>query len=220
MQTPETTLDETGLSRRRFLITTGTVVASAAVLAACGNDDDKDEDASASNTDPVPDEANSDADIAKVAASLEVLAVNTYKAGLDAATAGKLGAVPPAVATFAKTAMANHQSALDGWNGVLTSAGASAVSTPPSDLKTKVDEAFAKVTDVTGLAELALLLEQTAADTYLAAVPKLKDKDAITTAGRLQTIDQEHAAVLLFVLGKYPVPDVFQKTTNGYNAKS
>ena len=42
--------------------------------------------------------------VAAVAASLENLAVYAYKAGLSAATAGKLGTVPPAVATFVTTA--------------------------------------------------------------------------------------------------------------------
>lgn len=224
MNTPELTQEKSGMNRRRFLATSGAVAASVAVLAACGSDDkDKSNGATGNdddNKDDKPSGGNSDAEIAMVAASLEVLAVGTYKAALDAATAGKLGAVPPAVATYAKTAMEHHQVALDGWNSVLTSAGATAVSTPPADLKATVDGEFAKVKDVTGVAKLALLLEQTAADTYLAAIPKLTDKAAITAAGRQQTLDQEHAAILLFVLGEYPVPDVFQNTKKGYSASS
>jgi hypothetical protein len=157
-----------------------------------------------------------DAKIAGIAASLEVLAVGTYKAALDAATAGKLGEVPPAVATFVQTAMAHHQAALDAWNGAITKAGGQAVSAPPADLKATVDQAFAGVKDVTGAATLARMLEQTAADTYLAVLPTIQDKDAITLAGALQCVDQEHSAVLNFVLGTYPVPDVFQKTDLAY----
>ena len=41
--------------------------------------------------------------VVALAASLENLAVQTYGAGIAAATAGKLGAVPPAVVTFAQT---------------------------------------------------------------------------------------------------------------------
>ena len=48
-----------------------------------------------------------------LAASLEVLAVNTYGAALDAATSGALGDVPPAVAEFVTTAQAHHQAHLD-----------------------------------------------------------------------------------------------------------
>ena len=204
-----------GMSRRGFLVTTGAVAASAVVLAACGGNDKK--NTSSDTTDTTAADGSNDAAIAMLAAGLEVLAVGTYKAALDAATAGKLGTVPPAVATFVQTAMGHHEKALSTWNGVLTSAGAEAVSTPPADLKATVDAEFAKVTDVVGAAKLALKLEQIAADTYLSAVPKLTDKTAITTAGTFQVLDQEHAAILLFVLGQYPVPDVFQKTTNAYS---
>ena len=201
-----------GMSRRGFLVTTGAVAATAVVFAACGSDDNDGNGATATTAA----DGAGDASIATLAAGLEVLAVGTYKAALDAATAGKLGAVPPAVATFVQTALGHHETALSTWNGVLTGAGAEAVTTPPADLKKTVDDEFAKVTDVVGAAKLALLLERVAADTYLSAVPKLKDKTAITTAGTFQTIDQEHVAILLFVLGEYPVPDVFQKTTNAY----
>ena len=55
-----------------------------------------------------------------MAASLENLAVFAYTAGLSAATAGKLGSVPPAVATFATTVKGQHQQHADAWNGVLS----------------------------------------------------------------------------------------------------
>ena len=153
-----------------------------------------------------------DAASAKLAAGLEVLAVGTYSAALDAAKAGKLGEVPPAVAEFVTTAMGHHQKHLDAWNGVLTKAGAAAVTEPDAKLKPTVDTAFAGVKDVAGVAKLALLLEETAAATYLAASPKLVDKDAVKLAGSIQVIDAQHAAILHYVLGDYPVPDVFAKT--------
>jgi ferritin-like protein len=201
-------------SRRGFL----TISAAAGVgllAAACGSNSTAAGPASSSSS-TNSSSPSGDAGIAKTAASLEVLAVGTYKAALDAATGGKLGAVPPAVATFVQTAMAHHQMALDSWNGILTSAGAQKVSTPPTDLKATVDAAFAKVTDVVGAAKLALLLEQTAADTYLVSLPLIMNKDAVTLAGALQSVDQEHSAILLYVLGQYPVPDVFQKGDKAY----
>jgi hypothetical protein len=164
--------------------------------------------------------AASDLQTAMVAASLEVLAVGTYKAALDAATAGKLGTVPPAVATYVQTAMSEHQFALDSWNGVITGAGNAPVSAPPADLNATVQQMFGKVTDVTGAAELALLLEQVAADTYFVVGPTLTNDDAITLAGNLQIIDQQHQAILLYVLGRYPVPDVFQKGAKAYTGSA
>ncbi len=152
-----------------------------------------------------------DVKIAQLAGSLEVLAVGTYKAALDAATTNKLGAVPPAVAEFVTTAMAHHQAHLDAWNKVLTSNGAAAVTEPNATLKPVVDAAFGGVKDVAGAAMLALMLEQIAAATYLSAQGVLTDKGAVKLAGSIQVVDAQHVSVLLFVLGQYPVPDVFAK---------
>ena len=58
-----------------------------------------------------------------MAASLENLAVYAYSAGLSAAAAGKLGAVPPAVAAFATTVKGQHQQHAAAWNAVLRSQG-------------------------------------------------------------------------------------------------
>lgn len=208
------------LSRRGFLAVSG-AGAAAVVVAACSSDDNTTATSGASTSSSSAASASSgsaagDAKVAMTAASLEVLAVGTYKAALNAATGGALGAVPPAVATFVQTAMKQHQAALDEWNKVLTSGGAQAVSTPPADLKATIDGEFAKVKDVVAAAKLALLLEQTASDTYLKVMPTLQSGDAITLAGALQISGQEHAAILHYVLGEYPVPDVFQKTNLAY----
>jgi len=209
-----------GLSRRGFLFTAG-AAGGAVVIAACSKSKTATTgttpSTAGSTTSTTSAAANGDAKVAALAASLEVLAVSTYKSALAAASANKLGAVPPAVGTFATTAMSNHQAALDKWNSVLTSAGAQAVSQPPASLAATVSDAFAKVTDITGVAKLALLLEQTASDTYLSALPTLKSKDAMTLAGQLQIVDQEHAAILHYVLGEYPVPDVFQTMDKAFS---
>jgi hypothetical protein len=165
----------------------------------------------ATDTTGAADGAATDGKIATLAAGLEVLAVGTYKAALDAATAGSLGTVPPAVAEFVTKAMSQHQAHLDAWNKVLVAAGAPEVTEPNATLKPTVDSEFAKVTDVGGAAKLALMLEQIAAATYQSAIPVLSSKDAITLAGSIQIIDFQHAAILNFVLGNYPVPDTFGK---------
>ncbi len=208
--------------RRTFLAGSG--AAGAAVLvAACGSSSTSSNSptaaASSSAATPTP-TASGDTAVAKTAASLEVLAVSTYKAAGAAAAAGKLGTVPPAVATFVTTVGGHHQAALDKWNSVLTAAGAQPVSAPPADLNQTVQTAFAQVKDVPGVAKLALMLEKIASDTYLAAGPTLQSKDAITLAGALQIVDQMHAAILYYVLGQYPVPDVFQKTDMAYQPKA
>ncbi len=211
-----------GLSRRKFLAVSGMTAGVAVIAVACGSDDN------ASGTDPTTATTaaaggsttvtagggGGDLAIAAGAAGLEVLAVNTYGAALDAATAGDLGDVPPAVAEFATKAKDQHQAALDAWNGVLTDNGESAVSDPPADLEATVNDAFAEVTDVTGVAELALMLEGIAADTYLDAQSMLEGGDAKQLAGSIQVVDRQHIAILNYVLGEYPVPDTFQSAEN------
>jgi ferritin-like protein len=202
------------VNRRRMLVGGAVATMVAALTAACGNDDN---DAGSSSTTGQTTtsgggSASGDAAVAEAAAGLEVLAVNTYQAAADAATAGKLGAVPPAVGEYVTTALAQHKEHLAAWNKVLTAAGKKEVTEPNAKLKPTVDAEFAKVTDVAGVANLALMLEQIAAHTYLKAMPTLKDKNAIKQAGAIQIVDQQHQAILLYALGMYPVPENFQTT--------
>lgn len=219
-QTPEslgTELMTSSVSRRKFLIG-GTVAAGLAIVtAACGSDDDPVTAPGDDTTDTSSDgeggkKLSGDAAIAEFAAGLEVLAVNTYKSALDAATAGKLGPVPPAVATYVQTAMAHHQEHLDALNEVVTGAGGTKVSTPNAGLEPTVKTMLSQVKDVVGAANLALTLEEIAAQTYLSVIPVLKSKEAIKAAGSILVIDQQHQSILLYALGKYPVPEVFMKT--------
>ncbi len=228
------------LMTRRHILASAAVLGAGLVAAACGSDSKSSTDgtsgpsASTGSTAPsstagapdttgspdttgAPDDTtgsggNVDLQVAGLAASLEALAVGTYKAALDAAGKGALGEVPPAVAEFVTVAMAQHQEHLDAWNGVITGAGGEEVTEPNATLKPTVDAEFAKVKDVAGAAKLALLLEQIAAATYLNAQNVLTDKDAIKLAGSIQVIDAQHGSILLYVLGEYPVPDVFAKT--------
>lgn len=209
-------LGGTALSRRNFLIGSGLAASLAVVTAACGSDDNG--GTGAAGTDTTTGEgsdekkATGDLDTAEFAAGLEVLAVGTYKAALDAATAGKLGAVPPAVAEFVKTAMGHHEEHLAAWNKVLEGAGRSEVTAPNAQLKPVVDTEFARAKTVVDAAKLARTLEETAAATYLSAIPNLESKDAVKLAASIQAIDAKHVAILNYVLGDYPVPDVFAKT--------
>lgn len=154
-----------------------------------------------------------DLGVVALAASLENLAVGTYQAGIDAATKGSLGAVPPAVVTFAQTAQRQHQDHAAAWNAVLTGAGKQAVSGVDLTVKKSVDQAFAGVKDVPGLAMLALDLENVAAATYIAAIDVVKNPAGIKTAATIQPVELQHSAILYFLLGQYPVPDAFAKST-------
>ncbi|HSH23061.1 MAG TPA: ferritin-like domain-containing protein [Acidimicrobiales bacterium] len=154
--------------------------------------------------------------IAMTAASLEVLAVNTYDAALGAATQGAIGEVPPAVAEFATTAKSHHEAHRQAWNGLLTSLGQQEVTTTPPSLQSTVDQMLGQVKDVTGVAELALTLEQVAADTYFSVIPKIENAEALRLATTIQPIDMQHVAVLRYVMGEYPVPDTFADAEDAF----
>ncbi len=218
-------------SRRTFLLGAG-VTAGGLALAACS----KSSSSSTSDTTPggstatttaggstastaggtgksQTDGLTGDLAVAGLAAALENTAVSTYQAGIDAATAKKLGAVPPAVVTFAQTAQMQHKEHAGAWNSILTGAGKTAIT---GGDKTVMDgvvtPAFAKVTDAVGLAMLALQLENVAAATYLNGINGLTSMGAIQKAISIQPVEMQHAAILNYVLGNYPVPDTFAKT--------
>ncbi len=213
-------LSPASLSRRRMLLGGG-VAALGLAAAACGGENDPfvlEDPPDPNLTTSAPGAAGGgggqekptgDIAIAMTAASLEVLAVNTYAAALDAAGKGAIGAVPPAVAEFATTARAHHEAHRDAWNELLTGLGQQEVTTTPPSLQSTVDDMFGQVRDVGGVANLALTLEQIAADTYFAVIPKINDQKALGLAATIHPIDMQHVAVLRYVLGQYPVPDAF-----------
>jgi hypothetical protein len=199
-----------GPSRRRFLIGSGAAVLGGLLFTACGGNKTS---PSAGGTATTATGGVADLAVAALAAALENLAVGTYQAALDAATAGTLGPVPPAVVTFATTVQQHHRDHAAAWNSVLTGAGKEAVTGVDLTLKADVDKAFADVKDVGGLARLALSLENTAAATYQNGIEILGDTGAIQVAASIQPVEMQHVAILNFVLGTYPVPDAFSKTT-------
>lgn len=210
-----------GIDRRRFLALSGMAAGATVLVVACGSDDGDTAETGnavtsttmgATSTTAGGGGGQGDLAVAQGAAALEVLAVNTYGAALQAANAGDLGQVPDAVAEFVTTAEQQHQAALDAWNEVITGAGEPEVTEPPAQLEQTVNEQFAQVTDVAGAAELANMLEMTAAQTYLDAQAVLEGADARGLAGSIQVTAQQRSAVLNFVLGEYPVPEVFQST--------
>jgi rubrerythrin len=60
------------------------------------------------------------------------------------------------------------------------------------------------VTTLTQVAQLALMLENTAAQTYQAEASKLKSAKAVAVAATIQPVEMQHAAILYYVLGEYP----------------
>jgi hypothetical protein len=112
------------------------------------------------------------------------------------------------------TAQSHHKQHAAAWNSILTGAGKPAVTGVDQTVKTGViDPGFAAVKTVPDLAKLALGLENVAAATYLNGIQNaLQDTGAIKVAASIQPVEMQHAAILNFVLGEYPVPDSFSKT--------
>lgn len=144
--------------------------------------------------------------IVGLAAALENLGVAAYAGALKLASAGKLGKVPPAVGVFATTVMAQHKDHAAGWNSVLTKNNQKPVTTPALTI-TKAEVAkLNQAKSVADIATLALGLENAAASTYQLAVGAVQDPAGIMQAATIQPVEAMHAAILNFLLGKYPVP--------------
>jgi hypothetical protein len=150
-----------------------------------------------------------DLKVVALAAALENLAIAAYAGALKAAGAGTLGTVPPAVATFVTTAMAQHKDHAAAWNGVLQGAGLAPVTTPALKITAGQVAMLNAAKSVTDVARLALNLENAAAETYTFATGNVSSSAGIMTAATIQPVEAMHAAILSFVLGQYPVPTSF-----------
>ncbi|HEV2634191.1 MAG TPA: ferritin-like domain-containing protein, partial [Actinocrinis sp.] len=165
---------ERRLGRRGFLVGLGGVGATLA-LAACSSSSSKGSAAASSSTSAMASPSMSaaggsqytgDLKVVALATALENQAVAAYTAALAAATAGKLGTVPAAVGTFAQTAMAQHADHAKAWNAVLSSANVPTITGIPLSNQPQTLAALSAVTTVGGVANLALDLENQAAQTY------------------------------------------------------
>jgi hypothetical protein len=205
--------DRSRTSRRGFLIGAG-ALAGGAVLAACssGSSSSTTTTKAAGSSSSTAGKLTGDLAVAALAASLENLAVAAYGDVLTAAGAGKLGTVPPAVSTFVTTVKGQHTQHAAAWNSAIVAAGHAAVTAPDAALVPTVTKDFAKVTDVTGAAKLALTLEDIAAATYQSAISAVKATSSVKVAASIQPVEMQHAAILNFVLGQYPVPNAFSPT--------
>ncbi|WUH90763.1 ferritin-like domain-containing protein [Streptomyces sp. NBC_00433] len=199
--------------RRRFLVGAGGLAAAMA-LAACSSGDKHDSAAPTKGAAPSPSGSSKsqytgDLKVVALAVALENQAVGAYQATLAAAEAGKLGQVPPAVATFVTTAMAQHSDHAKAWNAVLTGAGKPAIHDVPLSNQPATLAALGKARTVTDVAKLALQLEDQAAQTYLFATFDVSAAAGVATAASIAPVEAMHAAILHYVLGQYPVPDDF-----------
>ena len=148
--------------------------------------------------------------VAHLVAGLEHLAIDIYDALIATASAGDLGSVPAVVGAIVATSRAQHIEHLAVWNQVVRGAGQPEVDIADAGIKPTLDAMLARVADVGGAARLALLVEEILADTYLKAIPTLADRESVRAAALILATDQQHRALLRYVLGELPVPEALQ----------
>lgn len=198
-------LKDRRLGRRTFLLSAGAVAVGGVALAACGGTTGP----SATTTTGPPESSSAlktDLAVTALAVSLENLAVAAYGdaiAAVEKGTYGPPSSIPPAVPVFATTAMSQHQAHANAWNGILTGAGKAKVTGVPTFAGTIVAD-FKKLTTIVEVLGLALMLENVAAQTYQVGSTVVTSVPGIQLAASIQPVEMQHAAILYFVLGKYP----------------
>lgn len=148
-----------------------------------------------------------DSRVVALSAALENLAGVVYGTALGLAARGRLGQIPPAVATFATIARSQHADHRMAWNAILTDSGMPAVMTAALTITPMVRAAVLNSRSVVDVLRVMRSIEQTAAETALQTVGTVTDARVIAAAARIAPVDAMHAAVLAYLLGDYPVPD-------------
>lgn len=142
-----------------------------------------------------------DVQMLQTAASIEVLAVNTYKTALTLPCIGG-SAANPVVSKFAMVTMDQHSQHLAAFNGALKNMGAATQNKPNPAFVPVVNKAVAGLTGASaeqgsaGVVSLALELENIAAETYVNDVPNLTSKSNKALMASIMGIEAQHAAVL------------------------
>jgi rubrerythrin len=139
-----------------------------------------------------------DIQILQTAASIETLAVSTYKTALTLPFIGGASA-NAVVKAFATTTMQQHMQHLDAFNGAITGLGGKAQTNPDPALARVVQAAVPGLTSPGPVVALALELEQGAAETYVADVAALSDANAKKLTASIMGVEAQHASVLLAV---------------------
>jgi len=139
-----------------------------------------------------------DVQILQTAASIEVLAVGTYKTALTLPFIGGASA-NAVVKAFATTTMQQHQQHLDAFNAAITGLGGKTQSSADPVLQKVVAAAVPGLTSPGPVVALALELEQGAAETYVADTAALSDATAKKLTASIMGVEAQHVSVLLAV---------------------
>jgi hypothetical protein len=185
--------------RRQLFKIGGATIMGAAVLAACGSDDDDDDAGTGGGTDggggstttAAPD-PSMDLPLARTAASLEKLAVDTYQTGIDSGLV-----TTAAIAEAATLFQVHHQAHLDALNGAIKDLdGEEVTEANEAVFKALIEPAVMAAAAEADIVTIALDLENAAAQTYAYAGGTLTAPALRSTIMTIGGIEARHAAVL------------------------
>jgi hypothetical protein len=191
--------------RRSFFKLGGATIIGAAVLAACGDTEDDAGSGSGSSTTAGEGAGDMDLALARMAASLEKLAVDTYQTGIDSGLVTTM-----AIADAATLFQQHHQEHLDALNGAIENAGGETVDEANEAVfKALIEPAVGKAKAEGDIVQIAYDLESAAAQTYAFAGGTLTVPALRSTIMTIGGIEARHAAILqIAAQGKAPA-DVF-----------
>lgn len=142
-----------------------------------------------------------DVQILQTAASLENLAVSTYKTALTLPYIGG-PAANQVIKAFATTTMDQHAQHAQAFNSAATALGGQAQNKPDPKYVPTVDSAVASIAKADPaqgavmVVDLAMTLENVAAETYVANCSALSDSSAKKITASIIGVEAQHVAVL------------------------
>jgi Ferritin-like domain len=145
-----------------------------------------------------------DIQILQTAASIEVLAVSTYKTALTLPYIGGSSA-NPVVKAFAQTTMSQHAQHEQAFNAAVTRLGGKKQTKPDPAFVPVVKKAVASLSGASasqgalGVVALALELENVAAETYVNDCAHLADTQSRAVIASIMGVEAQHVSVLLAV---------------------
>ncbi len=148
--------------------------------------------------------SSSDVQILQTAASIENLAVATYKTALTLPYIGG-SAANPVVTKFAQVTMGQHAQHADAFNAAVKHLGGKAQNKPDPAFVPVVNKAVASLSGATaaqgalGVVGLALELENIAAETYVKDTTLAKSTTNKALFASIMGIEAQHVSVLLAV---------------------
>jgi hypothetical protein len=146
-------------------------------------------------------DSSMDIQMLQTSASIETLAVNTYMTALTLPYIGGSSA-NPVVKAFAQTTMGQHAQHKQAFNAAAQQLGGKAQTNPDPKYVPVVNSAVSQITKESpsagalSVVNLAMTLENVAAETYVSFCSKFSDSNAKKVTASIMGVEAQHVAVL------------------------